>query len=255
MERFSYDLEFYKNNLFDLDNIKLFKRKVKEAKEIESFFWKIIPNIEYIRKYILRSYYMNKSYGKITRIRYIKGLILADSIIDFDDIREFSSIVSENIFIEDKITLWRNKEYVKDSLDEQILNDKYQDTSLNVIESINNVDPLYIDDYIDEEIEDDIGTTLLKITSDNSEYTGENEILSENYVPMSLEQKIYEFKKNKSKIINDIIKIKNISKEEEKIVKKGMRDWLNFAIDSLETIYKLKINSLTLNDKNLYKYL
>ena len=45
MKRFSYDLEFYKNNLFDLDNIKLFKRKVKEAKEIESFFWNIIPNI------------------------------------------------------------------------------------------------------------------------------------------------------------------------------------------------------------------
>ena len=60
MEKFSYGLEFYKNNIYKLEDTNLFKRKVKEAEKIEKVLFNTIPNIELVRKYVLRSYYFHK---------------------------------------------------------------------------------------------------------------------------------------------------------------------------------------------------
>ena len=54
MEKFSYALEFYNRSLYSLDDTNLFKRKIKEAEKIERVLFDIIPNIDLVRKYILR---------------------------------------------------------------------------------------------------------------------------------------------------------------------------------------------------------
>lgn len=50
MEKFSYGLEFYKNNIYKLEDTNLFKRKVKEAEKIEKVLFNTLSNIELVRK-------------------------------------------------------------------------------------------------------------------------------------------------------------------------------------------------------------
>lgn len=74
MEKFSYGLEFYKNNIYKLEDTNLFKRKVKEAEKIEKVLFNTIPNIELVRKYVLRSYYFDKKITFEDRIDFINDL-------------------------------------------------------------------------------------------------------------------------------------------------------------------------------------
>ena len=89
MEKFSYGLEFYKNNIYKLEDTNLFKRKVKEAEKIEKVLFNTLSNIELVRKYVLRSYYFDKKITFEDRIDFIKGLILADNVISYKDAFEF----------------------------------------------------------------------------------------------------------------------------------------------------------------------
>ena len=123
MERFSYALEFYNNKFYDLNNVNLFKRKVNEAERIEEFFSSIIPNIDCVRMYILRSYRFNKKYNFKNRINYIKGLIFADNVIDFNDIIEFERLYNgenlKRIPIQYKdYAVWENKFNESESIKE-----------------------------------------------------------------------------------------------------------------------------------------
>ena len=90
IEKFSYALEFYNRSLYSLDDTNLFKRKIKEAEKIERVLFDIIPNIDLVRKYILRSYKFDKRITFTNRLDFIKGLILADSIVSYDDVLKFS---------------------------------------------------------------------------------------------------------------------------------------------------------------------
>lgn len=39
------------------------------------------------------------------------------------------------------------------------------------------------------------------------------------------------------------------------MVRKGIKDWLDFSINSIQNLYNLKIKSLKLKDENISKYL
>ena len=47
MEKFSYGLEFYKNNIYKLEDTNLFKRKVKEAEKILDELREKVDNSKY----------------------------------------------------------------------------------------------------------------------------------------------------------------------------------------------------------------
>lgn len=70
-----------------------------------------------------------------------------------------------------------------------------------------------------------------------------------------LVKKINQFIENKDKIINEIIERKSIDVKSEKMVRKGIKDWLDFSINSIQNLYNLKIKSLKLKDENISKYL
>ena len=259
MKKFSYELEFYKRELFSLDNIPLFKRKVKDAYEVEKYFAKVLPNVQYVRKYILRSYALNKKYERLNRIRYIKGLIYASNYIDFNDIEDFSEYIEDVLYPDIKSSLFEytNFDDNKDnpSLFEQDLEYQVHDSVLSTVPLIQQeyeykLDTSNIDNEEYSEDEDD---------NDNEDESDEElddyykEI--EKFNLLHPKDKIELFKKYKKKYINDIINIKEIKEEDIKIVRKGMTDWINFAITSLEDIYNLKEYTLRYNDENISKYL
>ncbi len=257
MEKFSYGVEFYKRGLFSLDNIPLFKRKVKDADEVEKYFAKVLPNVQYVRKYILRSYVLNKKYEKLNRIRYVKGLIYAANYIDFNDIQDFSEYIDEVLYPDIKSSLFEYTNFDNNednpSLFEQDLEYKVHSSVLSTIPSIQQEYEyeLYIGNTDNEEYSED---------DDENEDVSDEE-LDDSYIEIQKfdvihpKNKIELFKKYKKKYINDIINIKEIKKEDVKIVRKGMNDWINFAITSLEDIYNLKEYTLRYTDENISKYL
>lgn len=259
MEKFSYALEFYNNKFYDLNNVNLFKRKVNEAERIEEFFSSIIPNIDCVRMYILRSYRFNKKYNFKNRINYIKGLIFADNVIDFDDITEFEKAMDDKIYIEAKKSVWKNKGYVEDALCEDFLEGEFEDNALNLIELFGSYVPSFSDDDITsvnfEKDDEEMNPTILQMLCNNDDYDDEFEDVSSDFVPMSACEKINQFIENKDKIINDIIERKSIDVKNEKMVRKGIEDWLDFSINSIQDLYNLKIKSLKLKDENISKYL
>ena len=77
MANFDYANVFYKNKIFSLSDVNLFRNKVEEAEKIDNFFLYVIPNMNHIRDYIIYSYIFEKNLAIEDRINYIKGLVYA----------------------------------------------------------------------------------------------------------------------------------------------------------------------------------
>lgn len=98
--------------------------------------------------------------------------------------------------------------------------------------------------------------TILQMLCDNDDdYDDEFEDASSDFVPIGACEKINQFIENKDKIINEIIERESIDVKSEKMVRKGIKDWLDFSINSIQNLYNLKIKSLKLKDENISKYL
>ena len=106
---FNYANIFYQNKIFALDDIKTFKNKVNEACKIEKYFSSLLPNVEYIREYIIYSYIFEKKLNINNRINYIKGLVYASDYVDLDDLN----------CISDDINFLNNFEYEPNELEKQ----------------------------------------------------------------------------------------------------------------------------------------
>ena len=257
MEKFSYGLEFYKNNIYKLEDTALFKRKVREAEKIEKVLFNIIPNIEVVRKYILRSYCFNKKITFKDRVNFIKGLILADSVINYNDIFEFGEHLENQVNAYSNETNWKELGYVIDLNNTNIVNDSFDKN--NYIETFTsdefNIDSFY--DYLSEEkvesdneiiTEEDIDEDTIKETVDFDELNFRN-------ISITSKEKLDLFIQNKNNIINEIIRRKEIPIQEEKMVKKGMNVWLNYALTFMKDLYNIRINTLTYQAKNASDYL
>ena len=159
MEKFSYALEFYNRSLYSLDDTNLFKRKIKEAEKIERVLFDIIPNIDLVRKYILRSYKFDKRITFTNRLDFIKGLILADSIVSYDDVLKFSDHIENQLKFGIRETLWKEKGLAIDPTNKDILDGKFCD-DVKIIEiygsslNLNDKSNKESDDYEDEGYED-----------------------------------------------------------------------------------------------------
>ena len=106
--------------------------------------------------YILRSYRFNKKYNFKNRINYIKGLIFADNVIDFNDIIEFESLLEDKILIEEKKSVWKNKGFIEDTLNEDFLEGEFENNDLDLIELFSSYVPSFSDeeDINKEELEE-----------------------------------------------------------------------------------------------------
>ena len=256
MEKFSYGLEFYKNNIYELEDTNLFKRKVKEAEKIEKVLFNTIPNIELVRKFVLRSYYFNKKITFKNRIDFIKGLILADNVISYADVFEFSDHLENQTRPCPKQTNWKELGYVIDLDEPDILNNYFDENDYIETFTSDEFDIDKYNAYINEEkrlnnkiiTEEDIDEDTIKETVDFDELNVRN-------ISITSKEKLDLFIQNKNNIINEIIKRKNILPENQKMVREGMNKWLDYVLTTMNDLYNIRINTLTYKSKNASDYL
>lgn len=217
MEKFSYALEFYNRSLYSLDDTNLFKRKIKEAEKIERVLFDIIPNIDLVRKYILRSYKFDKRITFTNRLDFIKGLILADSIVSYDDVLKFSDHIENQLKFGIRETLWKEKGLAIDPTNKDILDGKFcddvkiieiYDSSLNLNDKSNKES----NDYEDEGYEDNYSKSE-NCEDENYDYYKDSIYYSyyvddKKMINITSSQKLDIFKRNKDNIVNEIIKRK-----------------------------------------------
>ena len=220
MEKFSYALEFYNRSLYSLDDTNLFKRKIKEAEKIERVLFDIIPNIDLVRKYILRSYKFDKRITFTNRLDFIKGLILADSIVSYDDVLKFSDHIENQLKFGIRETLWKEKGLAIDPTNKDILDGKFCD-DVKIIEiygsslNLNDKSNKESDDYEDEGYEDNYSKSE-NCEDENYDYYKDSIYYSyyvddKKMINITSSQKLDIFKRNKDNIVNEIIKRKNIN--------------------------------------------
>lgn len=257
MEKFSYGLEFYKNNIYKLEDTDLFKRKVKEAEKIERVLFNTIPNIELVRKYVLRSYSFDKKITFKDRIDFIKGLILADNVISYTDVFEFSDHLENQVDAYPNETDWKNLGYVIDMTNLELLS---EENTFNLIETFSS-DEFNVDDFYDyyQDSESETTDEIITEKEENDEEVYKDTIsfdeLDSNRISVSSKQKLDLFIQNKDNIINEIIKRKNISSESQKMVRKGMNKWLDYVLTTMNDLYNIRVSTLTYKAKNASDYL
>lgn len=256
MEKFSYGLEFYKNNIYKLEDTALFKRKVKEAEKIEKVLFNTIPNLELVRKYIFRSYCFDKKITFTNRVNFIKGLILADSVIDYNDIFEFGEHLENQTGAYSNQTNWKELGYFIDLDNLDILNNSFDENNYIETFSSDEFDIDRFNDYLNAETESDNEIiTKEDYNEDTIKETYDFDELNSKNISLPSKEKLDLFIQNKNNIINEIIRRKEIPVQDQQMVKKGMNAWLTYALTSMEDLYNIRINTLTYQAKNASDYL
>lgn len=261
MQKFNYGKCFDEHNIYSIENeeeISKMKKAVEDANMIEKYFFRIVPNIEQIRRMIVFSFRLNKDLSKFDRINYIRGLIYCEDYIDFDDVKSFYNLLTDYTYVIDVPSVFAEKSYeVVDGVD------FFEDVM--AIENFKNriKPPIYqdgeieIEMNIDEEDEESIETARSMIEKiinfserntsiikeETNDDTPEKEKSDDNieYIDISPKEKIELFKQNFEKYVELVFKNKNIDLEKNdkaaKMIKLGMSDWFNYIIEIIETIY------------------
>ena len=249
---FSYALEFYKEGIFSLDDISTFKRKVKEAEEVDKYFSKIVPNINFVRPYILNSYKLEKKIGFKNRTRYVRGLIYASDYIDMTDINNIPNDVElfkqsgKGYLNLEKDTTWSFTGYDKKD-NEEYFEDPDEDYDEDVVSDLA------------KENEVEIDSKIINTLSKEATESKEEKIINDNDKYISVEDKLEKFKYESKKYINETISCRLeenlITKEDVPMIKKAMRTWLNMMFNIVDRINEFNRKELEYNDKNLTKFL
>ena len=271
MVKFDYANRFYQNNIFSLDDIETFKNKVIEAIEIEKHFFNLLPNVEFIREYIIYSYVFEKNLNIDDRINYIKGLVYASDYVDLDDLN----------CISDDINFLNNFDYEPDEIEKQNgYNFNFNKSSIwkfTSYFSMSNqndfLDHLEESTLIEVEIHNNFGSELLN----NANFKNQIKNANVNYIEMieqeknnneidnyddgfiSVEDKINLFESNTENYIQKtmLLKIelgKITNKDMPKIIA-GMNRWFEFIFSSMKDIVTLENNKLDYKNENIFKFL
>ena len=250
MEKFSYGLEFYKNKIYKLEDTDLFKIKIKEAEKIEKVLFNTLSNIELVRKYVLRSYYFDKKITFEDRIDFIKGLILADNVISYKDAFEFCEEIQDQMKVYKYDTVWKRNGYFMDSSKIYLPSEEADYIDISEIYSVDEIDSSIFDKVPELKSVYDMGWIGCDSCIGISGEGKTDEVNSSGFF-----QKLNKFIENKDYIINEIINHKNIPKDRQKMVRKGMDKWLDYVLSIMKDSYDIRVATLTYKAKNASDYL
>lgn len=269
MMEFSYYLEFYKRNIFNMDtdeNTKLLEKNGKQAFEIEKYFCKNILNIEELRNTIIKSYVFEKDLDFESRINYIKGIIYSKKYINANDVeilsRDLQDVPTEHIY--DSIFFDMGYSYNEEEFFELI--DGVDDNNIKMKErlDLNNDQfikkqdfPILIGNNVssDEDEDDYDSEDDEEINEDECGFDDEEEI--DIYKLISIDQKLILFKENYERFKTAMLEKHGININSNtkcnKYVIKGMDDWFNHIFYIMESLYEThknisKMKSLDLSD-------
>lgn len=270
MVKFSYGIYFYKENIYSLDDPEEFKIRVTEAEETDTYFSQIMPNMDFVRPYILLSYRMNKNIKDKDRINYIIGLIYANNYIDMNDVEQLPEQfeaydsyygLETSIF---KTSIWNESGFRKDTND--LKNNLHilsrNEISKKISEYIENHQDVKFTGLIKDSglnKSNDTTTSVYDEDDEEEEKELEEEIYNDELFEISIEAKIDIYKNHAKKYIKDCIKsgIKNktIHEEDTKMVKAGMKAWFKYIFSIMDDLVEIRNNSLDLKNENICDFL
>ena len=271
MEKFSYALEFYHRDLFDLNNVDEFQRAVEVAEATENHFMKYTSAIETIRVNILLSYRFKRDLSLEDRINHVRGISYSKQFLNEEDvfkmIQEFDKkekkiyerslfdvrIISsefdyefyynyfENFFKDENVDKLKNSPMIKElvrqakkSYEEEIKKLEEELAKDNSVKLEDRKKDIY-DDYPEEDFKDEEPET--KISIDELSLI-ERLVLSKEYYPVYKE---------------GLLKSKGITEGDpacEKVVE-GMDDYNSYVSNLYEDTYNFLRKEFFRTMKNL----
>lgn len=246
MDKFNYGKYFYEHKIFDIEDLSeldKMSQAIEDAKKIENYFFKIVPNIDKIKNIIAFSFKLNPYLNYIDRINYIRGIAYSQDYIDYDDVVSFYNLMTDSYAI-DVPTIFKEKAFCEekdsDFFDELMVVDKlYGNNIFN--DFIYNIEDENIENE-NEEDEEEFDTNNKDCNVGIKHEDGENDSadIEDNIIDVTPIQKINGFKKNFNRYVDMVLECKNIDEDKNSkaytLVILGMTDWFNFVMDELETI-------------------
>lgn len=243
MDKFSYTLEFYKYNIFNIDTdeqVKEIKKAVKDAKKIEEHFSSVL-NTDLLRENIIISFYFNKELKVEDRINHIRGIAYSRRYINYRDIFSYYELLEiyfregiETSICEDVI---KNYKRVLDSIKNQ------SDEEKNI---------LSFNDNVATDVKDD----------DTEEYTEdyeEDQIYNSDYIKLIINDILEIYKINFEEFKKIMLEAKNIptrkNNRERKYVIMGMMEWYNYIINIFEELYNANDINIRRKSTDLSQYI
>lgn len=280
MERFNYASYLYNQKILDIEtkeDREHFKKIIDDIKRLEEYFSKMIPNIEIIKPIIAFSYKLNKEIQWEDRINYIRGIIYSRRYIDMEDVHMFADYLSQDLDPEDSNSIFFNKGFsdnkygfFTDAFDEDFvtyveLSEVYKNEKLVIDENGNIVDSesgnrvIIQPDINNNDIDDCSENSELQEEEENIDKDEENEsIYYDYYYSVTPEEKLKLFKENFEMFVVEMIKRKNLDKEDEKTrgyIILGMRDWYEYVMNMLDGAYEVNKAQKLYNSIDLTKFI
>lgn len=273
MANFDYANVFYKNKIFSLSDVNLFRNKVEEAEKIDNFFLYVIPNMNHIRDYIIYSYIFEKNLAIEDRINYIKGLVYASDYVDFNDLDCLSEDIrflnnfdyepdvheKQNYYNYNfkKYSIWKFTSYFKSANQNDFL-DQLEESQTIEVKINNNENNILNNDVFARQL-DNANVCSVKLIENENSTT--NPTKDDDYDDgfISVEKKLELFETNAEKYIQKTMLLKinenKITNEDMPKVIAGMDRWFEFIFSSMKDIIELENYKLEYKNENIFKYL
>ena len=272
MKTFSYGVEFYHKEIFDLDETEKFKREVEIAEKTEEYFMRLTNQEEVIRTNILLSYRFKKDLSLEDRINYVRGITYSRQFMNEEDvfelfkefdkkdkkayekslfsIRDFSDEFDYAFYFDylDNYLKDDNKKEIEQSAKihelvkqakaryEEIMSAPSEDLVKDDSVKLEDREKDIYDDYPEEDFEDD-DKPINKVSMDNLSLM-ERLVLSKEYYP------VYQ---------KGLFKGKDISEDKPcyKLIKEGMDDYNRYRTNLYQDTYNFLKQEFFRTMKNL----
>lgn len=253
MEKFNYDVEFYKRNIFTIEELIERKNESSNAIYVEECLSKLNSNVDLIRENILISYSLNKNLSKEERLYYVKGVIYARQYLNEEDLDTFLNIITSDkkenlersVFSLRPFTDSHDKNFYKNFA-------KVLSTGFNKLGEYESLNPEEGEEETDTNNIDEESVELKENEDEDVEEEEEEEKYYNNLKTLSPIKRIELLDKYFPIYLNGILKYKNVkNKIEYQMIKKGAYRYFNYMKNIFYDAYEFILEEKKRNSKNL----
>ena len=175
---------------------------------------------------------------------------MEDNIISYTDVFEFCEEIQDLMKVYKYDTVWKQNGYFMDSSEIYLPFEETDYIDVSEIYSVDEIDGSIFDKAPELKNIYDMGWIGCDSCIGISGEGKKDEVNSSGFF-----QKLNKFIENKDYIINEIINNKNIPKDRQEMVRKGMDKWLDYVLSIMKDSYDIRVATLTYKAKNASDYL